>query len=218
MNTHDNQHEHDYRIQSPELAHHMGYGEYPYRELAAISLKQGLDAEHEEYLSDASDAGVRAGREFIRSLETQIKDNLEMAPHAQEHKLMQGVRIDALEFQAFAKSYTQERSEASGKNVANLGNKAWRALHNRFNDGSKDEDLSEGIDLIAIDKLVSSIDSVASRFYDKTDYRYPKEKKRAVEGAFYYEHNFGVSTYDYIEKFVYEKRQQLLEEASKSEV
>jgi hypothetical protein len=61
-------------IESRELAEEMAYAEHPYHELAATALGYGLQDEHKNYLSEAGEAGMEAGRRYIYSLRRQLND------------------------------------------------------------------------------------------------------------------------------------------------
>ncbi len=58
---------HDNRIHASELAHHIGYAEYPHVEMARTAFRVGLEQDGRKHLSDAEAAGLEAGHEYLRS-------------------------------------------------------------------------------------------------------------------------------------------------------
>lgn len=141
-------HEVDNRIQTPELAHHMGYAEYPYMEMAAAALRLGLDGDFVEYVNDAELASIEAGRQFINSVANDLAnyalangisydehtpptvDTLQVA-----HEKYPGVRVTKDDLIAYAEEQnvtgTTIRTDAKAATIhpnANMAGAVWGSL------------------------------------------------------------------------------------------
>ena len=57
--------ESNHQIQSPELAHHVGYAEYPHMEMAATALRVGMKEDYKKHVAEAESAGAEAGRVYL---------------------------------------------------------------------------------------------------------------------------------------------------------
>lgn len=127
----ENLSEQDHRIHSPELAHHMGYAEHPYRELAAISLKHGLSEEHENYLSKAHEAGMESGDRYVQSLQASldgIKSFMSTQDSEKSKEPYDGVVVSNAEYRSI------------------VGNRGWDMLQSYYEkslDGTLNSVLSE---------------------------------------------------------------------------
>ena len=218
--------EQDYRIQSPELAHHMGYAEYPYHELATHALKLGLDKKYEEHMREAHEAGMSVLREHVQSAQQSLnhfedKSEENIQPK-QEQEPTQEVWIDRIDFEAFAKQYTQERHSGNIVTTRILGNKAWQAIHGSVADEDKNrlqsmvhrksEDDTWYTGSVGFSGLVELVDSVKS-LYREADTE--QAKARVVKGFFGHRSRVGFKSWEYIEKFVGWKKQQLEQASSK---
>lgn len=57
-----------HRIQSRELASHIGWAEYPHLAMATTALAVGLQEDYVKYVANAEAAGIEAGRRYMDSI------------------------------------------------------------------------------------------------------------------------------------------------------
>jgi len=137
---------HDTRINSAELAHHIGYAEYPHMEMAKAALRVGLEDDYQRYLSEAELSGQDAGAEYVKLIsndlasyalvsETLGSDNPVSIIENTSNERYPGVRITKSDMIAFAEEQnvagTSSKIDGAGSTInpnAKKAAAAWSSL------------------------------------------------------------------------------------------